>query len=393
MTLPDFRTPNPPLHRTSTVLFPDVQRLEGVGAAIARGERASYYATTGTPLTMALADLVATREQGEGAMFASSGLGAVSLGLLSVLRAGDHLLMVDSCYGPTRALCDGLLRRLGVDTEYYDPLEGAAIAARIGARTRAIFLESPGSYTLEVQDVPAIVRAAREASAGRAEPVFTLIDNAWGSPGLLVPLALGVDVSIVPLTKYWGGHADFVLGAVVGNVRTWPMVRSAALDLGLCAPADDAALALRGARTVDLRLPQHAAAALRVATWLQRHPRVGAVLHPALPGAPGHDLWRRDFHGSNGLLAFELRGAGGGPATAAEGGALADALVASGRFGLGYSWGGYESLVMPGVLPGGGSHMARRVRPWTGGALLRLHIGLEPVEGLIGALEAALGPV
>ncbi len=392
MNLGRFRTPATPLHRASTVLFDDLAHLLRVQRAMASGGGdASLYATFGTPTTAALADLLREREGGDGVAFAPSGLGAVALALLAVLRQGDHLLMVDSCYGPTRALCDGILERFGVETEYYDPLTGGAIAHRLRANTRAIFMESPGSFTFEVQDVPAIVAAAKRTERERGEAIFTLIDNAWGSPGLLTPLAMGVDISIVPMTKYWGGHADLLLGAVVAHARSWRMVRGAAFDLGACTNAEDAALALRGARTVDVRLRQHAESALAVAAWLDAHPRVGALLHPALPASRGHDLWKRDFRGSNGLLSFELLTPSGEPATPHDAAPVVDALARSGAFGLGYSWGGYESLVMPGVLPNGTSHQARRVRPWEGGTLIRLHVGLEPVERLISSLEGALG--
>lgn len=388
-----FRTPTPPLHRASTVLFDDLAHMlnaqrETMGGA---GD-GSLYATFGTPTTTALAEVLREREGGAGVAFASSGLAAVALALLAVLQRGDHLLMVDSSYGPTRALCDGILERFGVETEYYDPLLADGIARLIRSNTRAIFMESPGSFTFEVQDVPAIVAAARHAENARGTPIYTLIDNAWGSPGLFTPIALGVDVSIVPLTKYWGGHADLLLGAVISGERAWRMVRGAAWDLGSCTNADDAALALRGARTVDVRLRQHAASALAVARWLQSHPRVGRVLHPALPGASGHDLWKRDFKGSNGLLAFELLTPNGELATPQDAAPVVDALARDGAFGLGYSWGGFESLVMPGVLPNGTTHQARQVREWTGGALIRLHVGLEPVERLLTALEGALGP-
>lgn len=385
-----FQTPNPPVHRTSTVLFDDTAHLMQSTSSLFGAGDGSIYATFGTPTTQPLADLVAARERGVGTVFAPSGLGAVALALFSVLRAGDHLLMVDTVYGPTRGLCDGILRRFGVESEYYDPTVGSGIATLIRPNTRAIFMESPGSFTFDVQDVPAIVAEARRVEATRGEPLYTVIDNAWGSPGLFTPLALGVDVSVVPLTKYWGGHADFVLGAVIANDRAWKLVRGCAWDLGSCAQGDDAALALRGARTVDVRLERHAASALAVAQFLSAHPRVGRVLHPALPSSPGHEIWRRDFAGSNGLLSFELLSKDRAPANPEEAARVADALTATGLFGLGYSWGAYESLVMPGVLPNGGSHMERSVRQWSGGTLIRLHIGLEPVERLIGALEQAL---
>ncbi len=388
-----FRTPNPPLHRASTIVFDDVAHLVQAQREMTAVGDASIYATFGTPTTQALADAIREREGGDGVVFAPSGLGAVALALISVLRAGDHLLVVDSSYGPTRALCDGILKRCGVETEYYDPLIGGDIARLIRPATRAIFLESPGSFTFEVQDVPAIVVAAREAEKERGTSIFTVIDNAWGSPGLFTPLALGVDISVVPLTKYWGGHADLVLGAVVAGERAWRMVRGAAFDLGICTNADDAWLTLRGARTVDVRLRQHAESALTVSRWLESHSRVGRVLHLALPSFPGHALWKRDFQGSNGLLSFELLTPSGTPATPDDAAAVANALVRSGAFSLGYSWGAFESLVMPGVLPNGGTHQPRRIRPWQGGTLIRLHIGLEPLERLMKALDGALQEV
>ena len=230
-----------------------------------------------------------------------------------------------------------------------------------------------------------MVRAAR---ARRAD-IPIVMDNAWGSPGLFSPFAHDVDISIVPLTKYWGGHGDLLLGAVVSNARLWPIVRAAAFWLGMCTSADEAYLALRGARTADVRLQAHGAAGLAVARWLGAHARVGLVLHPALDSCPGHEFWLRDVRGSNGLFAFELLDAAGAPARVAAGAIFADALVATGLFGLGYSWGGTESLVMPAMLPGVPG-MVRTIRPWTGGALIRLHIGLQPVDQLIGALERAL---
>lgn len=387
-----FRTPTPALHRASTVLFDDIAHLTRVQREMVDGGDASLYSTFGTPTTAALAEALLAREGGAAVSFAPSGLGAVSLALMAVLRQGDHLLMVDSSYGPTRAVCDGVLRRFGVETEYYDPLIGGEIAARIRQNTRAVFMESPGSFTFEVQDVPAIVAAVSDAERERGTPIYTLIDNAWGSPGLFTPLPLGVDISIVPLTKYWGGHADLLLGAVIANDRSWKLVRGAAFDLGICTNGDDASLALRGSRTADVRLRQHAESSLVVARWLEGHPRVGQVLHPALPGSPGHELWKRDFRGSNGLLAFELLEPSGAPSTPTDAAAVADALAHDGLFGLGYSWGGFESLVMPGVLPNGTTHQPRRVRGWSGGALLRLHIGLEPVEALVRSLEGALRP-
>jgi cystathionine beta-lyase len=378
-----FDTPSAAIHRTSTVLFENVAELEACLAAAKAGDpTVSIYGTFGTPTTAALDALLLAAEGGAGVVLSPSGLAAITTALLAIVRAGDHLLVTDSAYGPTRDLCDGLLTRLGVTIEYYDPLVGAGAAALIRPNTAAIWMESPGTHTFEVQDVPAIVAAARAAD----HRVVTAIDNTWGSPGLFRPFDHGVDLSVVALTKYWGGHADVLMGAVFANESLLQAIRKTSGQLGMCTNGEDAFLAIRGARTVDLRMRAHGTGALDIARRLEAHPRVGRVLHPALPGDPGHDLWQRDFHGSSGLFAFELLGPDGLPAEREEAGAFTDRLVAGGRFGLGYSWGGYESLVMPARC----SNVVRSVRPWTGGELIRLHIGLEPVDELWTDLSRAL---
>jgi cystathionine beta-lyase len=343
------------------------------------------YGTMGTPTTEALADAVLAVEGGAGVAFTPSGLAAVTLAILTASRAGGHLLVPDSVYGPTRDFCDTTLRRLGVTTEYYDPQIGAGIGPRLRTETCALFLESPGSYTFEVQDVPAMVQATRAV-----RPDVTIImDNAWGSPGLFAPLARDVDISVVPLTKYWGGHSDLLAGAVVAAPHSWDVLHDTAFALGVCTNGDEAWLALRGARTVENRLRQHESAALEVAGWLASQARVGRVFHLALPDCPGHEIWRRDFTGSNGLFSFELLGAGGELARVAEVADFVDRLVGTGAFGLGYSWGGFESLAMPAALPGG-PNIARTVSTAPFGHLIRLHVGLEPIGGLLAALKAAL---
>ncbi len=378
-----FRTPNPEIRRTSTVLFDSVAALDEILAAEAAGDpTVSTYGTLLTPTTAALSELLLAGEGGSRVVLGPSGLSAIAIALLSMVGSGDHLLVVDTVYGPARQLCDGSLTRLGVEVEYYDPLIGARIADRIRPTTRAIWMESPGTHTFEVQDVPAIVAAARAAD----HRVLTGLDNTWGSPGLLRPFDHGVDISVVAITKYWGGHADLVMGAVFSTEELAPGIRDTAIQLGMCTNGEDAFLAIRGARTADLRIRAHEAAALEIARRLSGHAGVGRVLHPALPDCPGHELWRRDFHGSSGLFAFELLAPDGGPADAARAAAVTDRLIAGGRFGLGYSWGGYESLVMPTHWAG----VVRSVRPWTGGELVRLHVGLEPVEDLWADLERAL---
>jgi cystathionine beta-lyase len=380
-----FRTPGPATWRASTVLFDSTADLAEALAAAKTDDRAfSTYGTHGTPTTAALEGLLLAGEGGAGVVLGPSGLAAITVALLAVAKMGDHVLVTDSAYGPTRDLCDGLLARMGVDVEYYDPLVGAGITALIRPATSAIWMESPGTHTFEVQDVPAIVAAARAAG----HPVVTVIDNTWGSPGLLRPFDLGVDISVVALTKYWAGHADVLAGAVFANGALLPAVRKVALLTGMCTNGEDAFLVTRGARTVDLRIRASEAGALEIARRLAAHPRIGRVLHPALPGDPGHELWRRDFHGSCGLFAFELRAPDGGSATGAQVDVFTDRLAALGRFGLGYSWGGYESLVMPARWSG----VKRSVRRWTGGELIRLHVGTEPIEALWADLEAALAP-
>ena len=324
----------------------------------------------------ALADALTELEPGAaGTLLYPSGVAAIAGALLALLSPGDELLMVDSAYDPTRSLCDGLLKRLGIATTYYDPAVGAGIARLITPATRAIFLESPGSLTFEVQDVPAIVAAAQAAG------VTTLIDNTWATPLLFPALAHGIDISIMSLAKYVGGHSDLMMGSVTANAALWPKLRATAYQLGQAVSPDDCALALRGLRTLDVRMARHQASALAVAEWLSARPEVGRVLYPALPGDPGHALWQRDFKGASGLFGFTLKGADT-PARAR----FIDALA---HFGIGYSWGGYESLVVtadPASL--------RTAVPWTDpDPLVRLSIGLEDVGDLLADLERALGAI
>jgi cysteine-S-conjugate beta-lyase len=378
-----YRTPGPEVRRASTVLFGSIAELRAALAATKAGDRSfSTYGTHGTPTTAELEALLLAGEGGAGVELSSSGLAAIATAMLAVLHAGDHLLITDSAYGPARDFATGMLAGLGVEVEFYDPLIGGGITTLIRPNTKLIWMESPGTHTFEVQDVPAIVATARAAD----HQVVTAIDNTWGSPGLLRPFDLGVDISIVALTKYWGGHADLLMGAAFANEALLPAVREAARLTGTVVGGDDAYLAIRGARTVDLRIREQGAAALVLAQRLAGNPRVARVLHPALPDDPGHPLFTRDFHGSSGLFSFEVQRADGSPTTQADADAVTDRLIARGRFGLGYSWGGYESLVMPARWSG----IGRAVTPWTGGPLLRVSIGLDPVEDLWADLEAAL---
>jgi cystathionine beta-lyase len=368
-------TVNLPVTRASSVLFETLAQADAEGAAAMKGERhRSTYATAGTPTTFALTDALAEIEGGPHACRAAvmpSGLAAISVPLLAYCSPGDHVLMSDSVYGPARGFATTMLARYGVETEFYDPLVGAGIEALLRPNTRIVYLESPGSYTFEIQDVPAICRVAR------ARGVLTMIDNAWASPVFARPFDWGVDVSLLPLTKYWGGHADLLMGAAIVREEHWLPLWQAIRQMGVCVGGDDAFMVLRGLRTADVRMRRHEATALEVARWLESRPEVARVLHPALPSHPQHTLWKRDFSGSSGLFSFELKTAG--PAQ------LAALCEARRFFRIGYSWGGFESLIMPAKIA-----TLRTASPWTGGPLVRLHCGLEDPADLIADLAQGL---
>lgn len=361
---------SPPVWRASTVLYDDVAHLR---AATADTHERLFYGRKGTPTAWSLADALTQMEpDAAGTMLYPSGVAAISCALMAVLRPGDELLMVDSAYDPTRNFCERVLRPFGVETRYYDPCVGAGIAALATERTRAIFLESPGSLTFEVQDIPAITAFARDRG------ITTLLDNTWATPLFLPALALGVDISILACTKYIVGHSDVMMGSVTANAACFPKVRQAAWLFGQMTSPDDAWLAARGLRTLGVRLKQHEASALAVARWLRDQPGVARVLHPALPDCPGHALWQRDFSGSSGLFSIVLDG-GDEQARAA----LIDGLA---HFGIGYSWGGFESLALP-VDPA----RYRSATQWQAeGPVVRLHIGLEDPADLIADLDAGL---
>ncbi len=362
---------NPPVWRASTILYDTVADLRA--SAGKDTHHRLFYGRRGTPTQWSLADALTQLEPGAEATFLyPSGVAAIAAALLSVLSPGDELLLADSVYDPTRNLANGLLKRFGITTRFYDPLIGGGIAELIGDRTRAIFLESPGSLTFEVQDVPAIVAAAR------ARGVTTLLDNTWATPLLFPAIEKGIDLSILACTKYVVGHSDVMLGSVTAAPSHWARLRDTSFQLGQTASPDDAWLGARGLRTMALRLRQHGEAALEIARWLETRREVARVLHPALPGCPGHELFVRDFNGPAGLFTFILRG--GGEAARA---ALIDGLE---LFGIGYSWGGYESLALP-VDP----QRFRTVTPWEAeGPAVRLQIGLEDPADLIADLAAGL---
>lgn len=356
---------NVPVERASTLLFDSVAELR----ASKPGLGTYRYGLQGTRTHWALAEAVTALEPGAaGTVLYPSGLAAITAPLLALLSPGDELLVPDNVYGPTRKFCDTILKRLGISSRYYDPLVGRAIAGIIGDKTRAILLESPGSLTMEVQDVPAICQVARERG------IVTLLDNTWATPLLFPAIAMGVDVTILAATKYVGGHADVMLGTATTTEQFFDRIQGFSWDLGYAVSPDDAWLGSRGLRTMAVRLKQHEANALTVARWLKERPEVGLILHPAFVDCPGHEHWQRDFKGSSGLFSFELR-----DADKTRRDAFVDALR---LFGIGYSWGGFESLVLP-IDP------YRTVTRAPAPNLVRLHIGLEDPDDLIADLAAA----
>ena len=355
---------NPPVVHGSTVLYPTAEDLHAH-----RGE--FQYGRRGTPTTKALQEALLALEgpQCAGVGLAPSGLSAISTTLLAVLKAGDHLLVCDNAYRPSRNFCNGMLARYGVETTYFDPLIGAGVAALFKPNTRAVLVEAPGSQSFEMPDIPAI------AAVAHARDALVIDDNTWATPLFHRSLDQGVDISMQAATKYIGGHSDIMFGTISANARAWPLISEAIHLLGVCAGPDDVFLAIRGLRTLAVRLAQHHRSGLEMARWLATRPEVVRVLHPALESDPGHAIWKRDFTGASGLFSIVLRPA---PPKAVD--ALLDAVE---LFGMGYSWGGFESLVIPFDCAG-----YRTATKWApGGPTLRLHIGLENVEDLKADLE------
>ena len=355
---------NPPVYHASTVLYPSAEDFVA--------HRARYqYGRRGTPTTEAL-ELAVQELEGPncaGVALLPSGLAAISTALLSVVHAGDHLLVTDSAYGPTRNYCDKVLQRFGVSTTYYDPGIGSEIAALLRPNTRAVYLETPGSLSFEMQDVTAIAEAAH------AKGAIVLTDNTWASPLYYRPLDFGVDLSIQAGTKYIGGHSDVMLGTVSANSAHLASLRETVRLSGLCVGPDDVFLGLRGFRTLAVQLDRHYKSGLAVARWLEQRPEVLRMLHPAMPSHPSHALWKRDFSGASGLFSMVLK-----PVPQKAVYAFLDALE---LFGIGASWGGYESLAIP--FDCAPVRTATRWEP--GGPTVRFHIGLEAVEDLLGDLE------
>jgi cystathionine beta-lyase len=355
---------NPPVYHASTVLYPNAEDYVA--------HRARYqYGRRGTPTTEALEQALQELEgpQCAGVSLLPSGLSAISTAFLSVVQAGDHVLVTDSAYGPARTFCEQVLKRLGITTSYYDPVIGAAIADQFQPNTRLVYVEAPGSLSFEMQDVGAIAKVAHDKGA------VVLMDNTWATPLYFRPLDHGVDLVIQAGTKYIGGHSDIMLGTVSANAATIAALKQTVRVLGLCEGPDDVYLGLRGLRTLGVRLDRHYASGLAVARWLEQRPEVLRVLHPALPSHPGHALWQRDFSGASGLFSMVLK-----PVPQKAHYAFVDTLE---LFGIGASWGGYESLAIPfNCTP---FRTATRWQP--GGPTVRFHIGLEAVEDLTADLE------
>jgi cysteine-S-conjugate beta-lyase len=355
---------NPPVYHASTVLYPSAEDF--------LAHRARYqYGRRGTPTTEALEHALGELEgpQCAGVSLLPSGLAAISTAFLAVVHAGDHVLVTDSAYGPTRIFCDQVLSRLGVSVSYYDPLVGDAIAALIQPNTRIVYLESPGSLSFEMQDTPAIAKAAHSKGA------LVLMDNTWATPLYFRPLDHGVDLAIAAGTKYIGGHSDLMLGTISANAAVVTRLKNTVRHTGQCEGPDDVYLGLRGLRTLAIRLERHQQSGLAIARWLEQRPEVLRLLHPALPSHPGHAIWKRDFTGASGLFSMVLK-----PVPQKAYYAFVDALQ---LFGIGASWGGYESLAIP--FDCAPLRTATRWEP--GGPTVRFHIGLEAVDDLIADLE------
>jgi cystathionine beta-lyase len=351
---------NPAVYHGSTILYPTAKSLHE------RSQPYSY-ARRGTPTSRAVEEAVALVEGGHNAKMAPSGMAAITIALIAFLKSGDHLLMVDTVYDPARLLCDGLLTGLGIETTYYDPHIGVGIASLIRPNTRVIYCESPGSRTMEVQDLPAIAEAAHRAGA------IVMLDNTWSAGHFFKAFDHGADISIQAATKYLVGHSDAMMGTVTCNKATWEDFKAAYEQMGMFAGPDDMYLTLRGIHTLDVRLERHMANAMRIAEWLRGRPEVETVLYPALSNAPGHELWKRDFTGASGLFSIVLKGC-----STAQADAFLDRLT---LFGMGFSWGGFESLAVP-FKP------HRTATTWTApGPCIRFHIGLEAPGDLTADLE------
>ncbi|NOJ11619.1 cystathionine beta-lyase [Vibrio splendidus] len=364
---------NPPVQRASTVVFNSVE--EKRKATINRANRTLFYGRRGTNTHFAFQDAMVEVEGGAGCALYPCGTAAISNAILSFVETGDHILMVDTCYEPTRDFCDTIMKKMGVETTYYEPTIGEGIQDLIKPNTKVLFTESPGSVTMEVQDIPTLARIAHE------HDIIVMLDNTWAAGVNFSPFDFGVDISIQAATKYIVGHSDVMLGTAVANEKCWDQLREQSYLMGQCVSPDDAYLALRGIRTLDVRLRQHAESSLKVAKWLETRPEVDHVRHPALESCPGHEFFKRDFTGGNGLFSFVLKNSNTKATTA-----LLDGMT---HFSMGYSWGGFESLILANE-PNSFDSLRTVANPNFTGTLVRVHIGLEDVDDLIADLEAGL---
>lgn len=359
---------NTPIYRGSTIISTSLDQWESRKRP---DNPYASYGRFGTPTTGALEEVIAQAEGGYRSIVLPSGLAACTHAILALVKTGDHVLLPDSVYGPTRAFAERVLARFGIEAEFYDPLIGAGIAAQLRSNTRVVFVEAPGSGTFEMQDIPAIAQTAHTVGA------FVVMDNTWATPLFFKPFEHGVDVSVQAGTKYIVGHSDAILGVATANERAWPLLQKGVHDFGQTIGPDDVFLALRGMRTLALRMQQHWATGVQLAQMLHKHPLVERVMHPALAHDAGHALWKRDFLGASGLFSVALR-----PVRREALAAFFDSLQ---LFGIGLSWGGYESLVLPMDAP------RRNTRTWDlQGPLVRIHAGLEDAQDLAADLCQAL---
>ncbi|CAK3785704.1 cystathionine beta-lyase [Vibrio crassostreae] len=364
---------NPPVQRASTVVFNSVE--EKRKATINRANKTLFYGRRGTNTHFAFQDAMVEVEGGAGCALYPCGTAAISNAILSFVETGDHILMVDTCYEPTRDFCDTIMKKMGVETTYYEPTLGEGIQDLIKSNTKILFTESPGSVTMEVQDIPTLARIAHE------HDIIVMLDNTWAAGVNFSPFDFGVDISIQAATKYIVGHSDVMLGTAVANEKYWDQLREQSYLMGQCVSPDDAYLGLRGIRTLDVRLRQHAESSLKVAKWLETRPEVDHVRHPAFESCPGHEFFKRDFTGGNGLFSFVLKNSNTKATTA-----LLDGMT---HFSMGYSWGGFESLILANE-PSSFNSLRTVANPNFEGTLIRVHIGLEDVDDLIADLEAGL---
>ena len=352
---------NPAVYHASTITFPTAESLKDQNRPYRYGRR-------GTPTSLAIETAIAELEGGYACKVTPSGLSAITVALLAFLKAGDHVLIVDTVYWPVRQLCDGLLKGLGIETTYYDPLIGEGLRGLLQPNTKVVYVESPGSQTMEIQDVPLIAKIAHDHKC------VVMADNTWGAGHFFKPLSKGCDISIQAATKYIVGHSDAMFGCVTCNEATWPRLKDVYETMGMFAGPDDMYLALRGLRTLEVRMERHMKSAFTIAEWFRGRAEVETVLHPALSNAPGHEIWKRDFTGSAGLFSVILK-----PKSEVAVGAMLDHMQ---LFAMGYSWGGFESLIIP-FTP------HRSASTWTvRGPCLRLQIGLEHPDDLIADLDA-----